>query len=81
MADTFAPMYEVKVTIAGAAITIATFEARSGQAFLTGRAARNAAVRFAKQVDSGWAVDVIDVANEDNRERAFGLVYHRDARF
>jgi len=80
-------MFEVKVTFmefgretpVQRQMTIATFEAiRETDAM---RIARAAAIRFAKQIDKGFAVDVVNVADEDNREKAFGLVYHRDASF
>jgi len=37
------------------------------------------AIAFAKQIDEGFEVLVIDTDNEDNRDKAFGLVYSRTA--
>lgn len=72
-------MYEVKVTFrfdnVVRQVTIASFERDSQVLDYT----RARAIKFAKQIDKGYAVDVVNVADEDNRDAMFGLVFHRDA--
>lgn len=72
-------MYEVKVTLRFdnivRQVTLATFERDSQVPDFTLARAKE----FAKQIDEAYAVDIIRVADEDNRDKAFGLVYHRDA--
>ena len=73
-------MYEVKITVrdgnASRQITIGTFDGPSRLA----RDPRNAAIKFAKLIDSGFEVDVVN-AELETVGPIFGLVYHRDAEF
>jgi hypothetical protein len=62
-------MFEVKVTI--------HFGNVSQQVTLASMKFRDTAVHFAKQIDPEFAVQVINVEDEDNREKAFGLVFDR----
>jgi hypothetical protein len=74
-------MYEVKVTFRFdnivRQVTLASFEGELGAPNYS----RGKALAFAKQIDPGFAVDVVYVPEEDNREANFGLVYRRDAAF
>lgn len=75
-------MYEVKVYIIHGNLTIpVTIASFDIVAIGSPVIARSRAINFAKLVIEGFAVDVIEVANEDNPISGFGLVYHRDARF
>jgi hypothetical protein len=74
-------MYEVKVTFrfdgVVRQVTLASFEQGDGDGQYNW--ARGKALRFARQVDEGYAVDVIYVPDENFAGANFGLVYHRDA--
>lgn len=71
-------MFEVRIYINYSALLIPVTVARF-EVITTISRARYEAIKFAKQVDTGFAVDVINVADEDNGEKAFGLLYHRDS--
>jgi hypothetical protein len=71
-------MYEVKVVIVDGnvhrTVTIATFEDDTA-ARAAVRQARSRAISFAKQIDPEFEVSVVNTEDEDNREKAFGLVW------
>jgi hypothetical protein len=73
-------MFEVKIAIrtpieAGVSVrthTIATFAPTASYGALK---ARRFAIDFARAIDPEFEVSVIEVENEDNRDKAFGLVW------
>lgn len=70
--------YEVKLTVDLGVNSLRTFTIASFESPL-GYSARASAIAWSTKIDPGYAVDVICVEDEDNREKSFGLVYHRDA--
>jgi hypothetical protein len=76
-------MYEVKISFHISnvihTLTIATFEQGTGEGQV--EYARGKAIAFAKNVNPHLAVEVIHVEEEENPDRQFGLIYHRDASF
>jgi hypothetical protein len=73
-------MFEVKIVVKHGTLNIPVTIATFGPGLSYGALkARRFAIDFARAIDPGFETTVTEVANEDNREKAFGLVYGRTA--